>query len=226
MTVELVTRRGCHLCDDALAALRELSIEPAQRDVDADPDLFRLYDFRVPVVLVDGRVVGEGRLDRESLGRALGAAVRVEPCGPEAVETVRRLTLAAYAGHEELDPPSGARREAPDAVRADLARGAALALLGERPVGCLRFETGHGHLHVRRVAVEPRLQRRGIGRALMAWAEAEARRRGLSEVTLGVRLALPANIAFYRRLGYAAVAEHAHPGYDRPTWLEMRKPVG
>jgi predicted thioredoxin/glutaredoxin len=71
MEVDLVTRRGCHLCDDALAALRELRVEPRQRDVDADPELFRLYDFRVPVVLVDGRVVAEGRLDREVLSRRL-----------------------------------------------------------------------------------------------------------------------------------------------------------
>jgi len=71
VNVELVTRHGCHLCEDALGLLRELGLEPRQRDVDADPDLFRLYDFRVPVVLVDGRVVGEGRLDRQALSRAL-----------------------------------------------------------------------------------------------------------------------------------------------------------
>ena len=71
MDVELVTRTGCHLCEDALALLRELGVEPRQRDVDADAELFRLYDFRVPVVLVDGRVVGEGRLDRPALSRAL-----------------------------------------------------------------------------------------------------------------------------------------------------------
>ena len=71
MDVELVTRRGCHLCEDALATLRELGVEPRQRDVDADAELFGLYDFRVPVVLVEGQVVGEGRLDREALSRAL-----------------------------------------------------------------------------------------------------------------------------------------------------------
>jgi predicted thioredoxin/glutaredoxin len=69
--VELVTRRGCHLCDDALALLRELGVEPGVRDVDDDMQLFALYDFRVPVVLVDGRVVGEGRVDRHALGRAI-----------------------------------------------------------------------------------------------------------------------------------------------------------
>jgi len=40
--------------------------------VDADSELFRLYDFRVPVLLVDGRVVGEGRLDERAVRRALG----------------------------------------------------------------------------------------------------------------------------------------------------------
>ena len=78
---------------------------------------------------------------------------------------------------------------------------------------------------MRRVAVEPALQGRGIGRALMAWAEAEARRRGVAEVTLGVRIALPSNLELYRHLGYEVVSAHAHPGYDRPTWLQMRKPV-
>ena len=67
------------------------------------------------------------------------------------------------------------------------------------------------------------MQRRGIGRALMSWAEAEGRRRGLREVTLGVRLALPSNVGLYRHLGYEGVSEHAHPGFDRPTWLRMRK---
>ena len=71
MNVDLVTRRGCHLCDDALDLLRDLGVEPRQRDVDEDPELSMLYDFRVPVVLVDGRVVGEGRLDRQALSRAL-----------------------------------------------------------------------------------------------------------------------------------------------------------
>ena len=73
MRVELVGRRGCHLCDEALDQLRQIGVEPERRDVDEDESLFRLYDFRVPVVLVEGRVVAEGRVTRESLRRALGA---------------------------------------------------------------------------------------------------------------------------------------------------------
>ena len=67
----LVTRRGCHLCDQALSALRELDVEPELRDVDADDELYALYDWRVPVVLADGRVIAEGRIDREVLRKAL-----------------------------------------------------------------------------------------------------------------------------------------------------------
>ena len=72
MNVELVTRQGCHLCDDAVDLLRAHGAEPRLRDVDGDPELFRLYEFRVPVLLIDGRVVGEGRLDERAVRHALG----------------------------------------------------------------------------------------------------------------------------------------------------------
>lgn len=71
MKLVLVTRRGCHLCDDALTLLRELGHEPELADVDADDRLHDLYDWRVPVVLVDGRVVAEGKIAREALTQAL-----------------------------------------------------------------------------------------------------------------------------------------------------------
>src|SRR5207248_10504924 len=106
------------------------------------------------------------------------------------------------------------------------AHGGAIAWLDGRPVGCLRFVFADGDLHVRRVAVLPELQGRGIGSALMAWAEAEAARRGLPAVRVGVRLALARNLAWYRRLGYEVIGEHAHPGHDHPTWAAMRRLVG
>ena len=73
MEIVLVTRKGCHLCDDALAALRAIGVEPELRDVDADDQLYALYDWRVPVLTVDGRVVAEGRIDLDAVRRALPA---------------------------------------------------------------------------------------------------------------------------------------------------------
>lgn len=69
MRVVLVTRAGCHLCDDALRLLRELGIEPELADVDADDALFATYDWRVPVVLADGVAVAEGLIKRQHLER-------------------------------------------------------------------------------------------------------------------------------------------------------------
>ena len=71
MGIVLVTRQGCHLCDEALSALKDLGVEPELRDVDADNELFDLYDWRVPVVMVDGRVIAEGRIDQAALHKAL-----------------------------------------------------------------------------------------------------------------------------------------------------------
>jgi predicted thioredoxin/glutaredoxin len=72
--VVLVTRQGCHLCDDALASLQSLGVEPELRDVDSDDQLHQLYDWRVPVVMVDGRVVAEGRINPDTLRKALKPA--------------------------------------------------------------------------------------------------------------------------------------------------------
>jgi glutaredoxin len=69
VSVELVTREGCHLCEEAAELLRRGGVEVNLRDVDSDPELFRLYDFRVPVVLQDGKVVAEGLIDSSVLSR-------------------------------------------------------------------------------------------------------------------------------------------------------------
>jgi glutaredoxin len=69
--VVLVTRQGCHLCDEALSLLHDLGLHPELADVDADDGLHRLYDFRVPVVVVDGAVIAEGKINRGLLETAL-----------------------------------------------------------------------------------------------------------------------------------------------------------
>ena len=72
MSLVLVTRQGCHLCDDALSLLRSLGHEPQLADVDSDDRLHDLYDWRVPVVLLDDRVIAEGRITRDQLLKTVG----------------------------------------------------------------------------------------------------------------------------------------------------------
>lgn len=67
--VEVVGRAGCHLCEDVEELLRGGGVEVTRLDIDADPDLFRLYDFRIPVVIYEGRVVAEGLIGPEVLAK-------------------------------------------------------------------------------------------------------------------------------------------------------------
>jgi glutaredoxin len=74
--VVVLTRAGCHLCDDARAVVDSVctarSITYVIKDVDADPELHRRYSDLVPVVLVDGVEHARYRVDAASLDRALG----------------------------------------------------------------------------------------------------------------------------------------------------------
>lgn len=71
--IQLLGRPGCHLCDDARAALQPVFGRNAIEDVDITtvPELEDLYVFRIPVVLFEDQVVSEGIIDRKEARRAL-----------------------------------------------------------------------------------------------------------------------------------------------------------
>ncbi len=73
--VTLITRDGCHLCQDAerrLAALSgELGFELETLDVDADRARANEYSERVPVILIDGAEHGYWRLEEARFRTAL-----------------------------------------------------------------------------------------------------------------------------------------------------------
>lgn len=56
--------------------VRSLGHEPELVDVDADDRLHDLYDWRVPVLLLDEHVVAEGRFERATLLRQLRAPMK------------------------------------------------------------------------------------------------------------------------------------------------------
>jgi len=72
---ELVTRGGCHLCDEMASLLDEVlpahGLSYSLRDVDAEPDLRERFTDVVPVLLRDGVPVAKLRVDRRALERIL-----------------------------------------------------------------------------------------------------------------------------------------------------------
>jgi hypothetical protein len=72
---ELVTRQGCHLCDEMAALLDEIlpsfGLTYSPRDVDAEPELRARFTDVVPVLLRDGQPVAKVRTDRRTLVRII-----------------------------------------------------------------------------------------------------------------------------------------------------------
>jgi thiol-disulfide isomerase/thioredoxin len=70
---ELVTRDGCHLCDEMAAVLDAVlpafHLSYVARDVDVEPELRERFSDVVPVLLRDGRPVAKVRVDRAALSR-------------------------------------------------------------------------------------------------------------------------------------------------------------
>lgn len=135
------------------------------------------------------------------------------------------LLHRAFAFMEgRIDPPSSLHRLDPAGLAA---KGAAercfLAFLQGQLVGCVFCEPRRACLYIGKLAVEPPLQGQGIGRALMARAEAEARALGLPALELQTRIELVENHRAFERLGFLRIGETAHSGYDRPTSVTMWK---
>lgn len=106
-------------------------------------------------------------------------------------------------------------------ITAHLAEGGGGALHGCS--GCLLWAVRDGGLYLSRLAVLPHARGRGIAAALLAHAETVARAMGLPRVHLEVRLALEGNRRLFRRAGFIEGARHAHPGFDRPTYVAAEK---
>ena len=74
-TLTLYGKPGCHLCDDARAAVERVTarrgVPLAQVDISRDPVLFKRYGERIPVLEMDGETVFEFFVDEVVLERRL-----------------------------------------------------------------------------------------------------------------------------------------------------------
>ena len=79
--ITLYTRPGCHLCDEARAAILGLReelppFELSEVNIEQDDGLLARYLERIPVVAVDGEVVSELELKLDLLRASLDTVRR------------------------------------------------------------------------------------------------------------------------------------------------------
>jgi len=146
-------------------------------------------------------------------------ALPLRPATPEDADAIAALVQAAYA---KWVPIIGRKPRPMEADYQHAVRENVFALLEEegRLVALIELSPAADHLLIVNVAVSEAAQGRGIGSALLAHAEDEARKRGLPEMRLYTNALMAANRALYERRGYTTYLEEPFPG---GTAIHMRK---
>lgn len=94
--IVVLTREGCHLCDQMIAQVKAASdIEVATVDIDAKPEVREVFTTDVPVLIVDRRIVARWRIDDEELASVLASlATRDSAAGQLAEDHSSRHPIA------------------------------------------------------------------------------------------------------------------------------------
>ena len=133
---------------------------------------------------------------------------------PKDAQAVERIVAAAYA-------PLAGRMDKPPAPMLDdygarISEGAVDVWDDAGNVlGIIILVDQGDALMLENVAVAPEAQGRGIGRALITHAEAQARERGHARIRLYTHVTMTANQAMYARLGYVETTRGEDEGYHR-----------
>lgn len=144
---------------------------------------------------------------------------------PELMALVRQSF--AYMD-ERINPPSSLKGMSLEDFKAKAQAESLIVARAEpqaRLLGCAFAALREDCLYLGKVAVAPEARGQGVARAMFAVAEALAREQGRPFLELQTRVELTENHATFAALGFQVVARTAHPGFDRPTSLTLRKRV-
>jgi len=144
----------------------------------------------------------------------------IRPARPDEADWARAVVCRAYA----LYVPRMGKEPAPM-----LADYGALIAAGEvhvleeagAPAALIVIYPKEDALFIENIAVDPAIQRKGHGRALLAFAEREARRLGLKALRLYTNAMMTENLAYYPRLGFREAERREEDGYSR-VFFEKR----
>lgn len=92
---------------------------------------------------------------------------------------------------------------------------------GDAFEGFIVFFPKGDHMLLENVAVLPSATGRGVGKRLIGFCEAEARRGGFAAVRLYTNEKMTENLSIYPRLGYVEIARRHEDGFDR-VFFEKR----
>ena len=148
-----------------------------------------------------------------------GCAVR----RAQAADAGRVLALSAAAFLPVYLPVIGvAPRPATEDYAPHIALGETwLATLDGLDAGALVLHPGVDAWTLYSIAVHPDAQGRGLGRALLAFAQARTRAAGAQTLRLYTNVRMTRNVALYRGAGFVEVGTRPHPRYAGEFLVDM-----
>ncbi|WP_138466513.1 GNAT family N-acetyltransferase [Poseidonocella sp. HB161398] len=139
----------------------------------------------------------------------------IRPALPEDETAIRACAEAAFARYVPLIGRRPAPMDAPFAAHIAAGRTHVATGPGGALAGYITFFPEDGAMHLDAIGVLPEAAGQGIGKALIAFCEAEARRQGFARVTLLTNQKMEANLSIYPHLGYAETGRASQDGFER-----------
>jgi GNAT superfamily N-acetyltransferase len=138
----------------------------------------------------------------------------IRPARAHESAAVRDIVHAAYEHYiQRIGKPPGPMLD--DYAKRIADRQTWVAEDAGRLVAILVLEDSRDGLLLDNIAVHPSCQGKGYGRALIVFAEMEAKCRGYGKIDLYTHMLMTENIALYQHMGFVEIHRATEKGYDR-----------
>ena len=145
--------------------------------------------------------------------------------GDAALHEILELIQTSFAYMDDrIDPPSSMHKLTMESISSHCRAGEVWSM-GSPPVACMFLKIKNNAMYLGKIAVSEKFRGKGLATHLVDIAEARARSLALPFLELETRIELTENRRTFEKLGFTKIREDAHAGFDRPTFIVMRKPV-
>ncbi|MCM3781790.1 GNAT family N-acetyltransferase [Neobacillus mesonae] len=154
--------------------------------------------------------------------------IQIKQAKADQLHIVHRMMREAFEEYRDvLFPPSGALIEEVVDIQRKIEvnnGGAILVWLNDEPVGSAQYYVKEDYLYIGRVSVIKKARGNGIGKQIIQYFERFGADQEAGWLRIGVRLSIPENITFYKKLGFEVTEEHEYPE-KTDRWYIMTKRI-
>ncbi|MEJ6951795.1 GNAT family N-acetyltransferase [Natronospora cellulosivora (SeqCode)] len=136
------------------------------------------------------------------------------------VDKIYDLVQRAFSNYD-ANASNPALKESLQDIEYDIRNNIVIILeIDEELVGSLRLELEEERVHLKRFAIDPDYQKKGIGTKLYKRAEEEIIKRNINNIYLYATLENEKIVKFYKKLAFNCIDKDNSNGYLRGLWVK------